>query len=64
MARKSSGIFFTVKEAAEFLGVSTVTMYRYIKDGGVEAVRIGPSWRIPVKPLMKLTGLDNDNAEK
>jgi len=54
MARKSSGNFFTVKEAAEFLGVSTVTMYRYIKDGGVEAV----------KPLMKLTGLDNDNAEK
>jgi excisionase family DNA binding protein len=39
--------YFTVKEAADHLGVSTKTVYTYIHEGRLEAYRYGPrSYRI------------------
>ncbi len=35
-----------VKEAAEYLGVSTYTIRKYIGEGKIEGVRIGLFWRI------------------
>jgi excisionase family DNA binding protein len=38
--------FLTVNEVAELLRVSSMTIYRLIKDGDLPAVRIGKSYRL------------------
>ncbi|MEI8061336.1 MAG: helix-turn-helix domain-containing protein [Candidatus Berkelbacteria bacterium] len=36
----------TVKEVAEILKVNKMTIYRYIKAGKIEAIKIGKDFRI------------------
>lgn len=51
-------VFYSVSEAADFLGVSKTTMYRYLKEGAIKAVKInGSSWKIPVGALKELAGI-------
>jgi excisionase family DNA binding protein len=38
--------FLTVNEVAELLRVSSMTIYRLIKDGELPAVRVGKSYRL------------------
>ena len=38
--------FMTVAEVAQFMRVSTMTVYRLIKAGDLAAVRVGKSYRI------------------
>ena len=38
--------FMTVAEVAELMRVSTMTVYRLIKAGGLPAVRFGKSYRL------------------
>lgn len=47
----SGRLAYRVKEAAQLLGVSTVTMYTLIHKHGVPVVRIGKSMRIPAEGL-------------
>ena len=35
----------TIREACQFLKISKPTMYRYIQDGKVPAVKVGGAWR-------------------
>lgn len=35
----------TPKEAARFLGIHLVTVYRLLKKGGIPAMKIGGQWR-------------------
>ncbi len=50
--------FYTVAEAAEFLGVSTVTMYHYLRDGAIQGIKVNDkTWKIPVEPLRKMAGI-------
>lgn len=50
--------FYSVSEAADFLGVSKTTMYRYLKEGAIKAVKLnGSSWKIPIEALKKLAGI-------
>ena len=37
----------TVQEVAEFWRVSTMTVYRIIKAGEIQAIRVGKNFRIP-----------------
>jgi excisionase family DNA binding protein len=39
-------VFLKVKEVAEQLRVSNMTVYRLIKEGHVDAIRIGRSFRV------------------
>ena len=39
--------FLTVGEVAEMMRVSTMTVYRLVHSGGLPAVRVGRSFRIP-----------------
>lgn len=38
--------FLTVNEVADLLRVSSMTIYRLIKDGELPAVRVGKSYRL------------------
>ena len=41
-----------VSEAAELLGVNKITMYKYIREKIIPAVKIGnKTWKIPRKSL-------------
>jgi len=42
------------KDAAEQLGVSTRTAFKYAREGQVPAVRIGRSWRYPANLLDRM----------
>ena len=46
---------FGTREAAEILRVSTMTIYRLIKDGELPAMKVGGQWRVilPEMPTRK-----------
>ena len=45
-------MFLNVSEAAELLGVNKITMYKYIREKVIPAVKIGnKTWKIPRKSL-------------
>lgn len=41
----------TTEAAAEYLNLSTRTVFRLIKRGSIEAEKFGPVWMIPRKSL-------------
>lgn len=45
------GRLLRVREVAEALSVSTMTVYRLIKDGELQAFRVGHGWRVPEDDL-------------
>ena len=44
----------TVSDAAEVLQVHRETIYRWIRDGRLQAFKIGHAWRIPKESLQCL----------
>ncbi|MGN1304119.1 MAG: helix-turn-helix transcriptional regulator [Oscillospiraceae bacterium] len=51
--------FLSVAEAAEQLGVSRATMYRYLQDKTIPAVKLGGNtWKISAKYLENLESED------
>lgn len=55
MSRK----FYTVKQVAEALGISTNTVYKYLDEGKIQATRLGAEgrFRITEKELARLLGM-------
>ena len=50
------GQILTVKELAEYLKLTTVTIYKYVKVGAIPAQKIGGVWRFDkdqIDELMK-----------
>ena len=45
-----------VREVAESLAVSNMTVYRLIRDGQLRAVRVGHGWRISEADLAGFLG--------
>lgn len=45
---------YSPKEAAAVLGVHPNTLYKYIKTGAIEAVKLGRSYRISAEALQKV----------
>lgn len=52
---------FNLKEASEYLGVSSVTLRRWIKSGRILAYKIGRTYTFDVKDLKELK---KDHATK
>ena len=52
---------FTVKQTATALGVSSQTIYNYIRDKKVKAVKYGKTWKIKESEIyyIKENGLRN-----
>lgn len=42
---------YTLEEVMEFLHTSRRTLYRYIKDGKLKAVKIGGRWKVTDEAL-------------
>jgi len=58
---------YTVKEAAKKIGYSTNSVYGFLKNGAIKAVRIGRGkFKIPEKEIEKLTlkGIDKDTVRE
>lgn len=47
--------WFTINEAAELLGVHPNTIRNRIKDGTLEAGRVGWEWKISIDAIKDLT---------
>ena len=43
----ADGRLLRVREVAQALAVSNMTVYRLIRDGHLAAFRVGHSWRVP-----------------
>lgn len=58
MKKLSSENFFTVEEAAEYIGVSKSTMYNYVRAGKLSAFKFATGksgkWKILSKQLKML----------
>lgn len=45
--------FFSIIEVAKLAGVSRMTVYNWVKQGKIKAVRVGRSFAIPAKIVKK-----------
>ena len=43
--REFIGNAFGVKELAQYMGISVVTIYRLVERGGIPARKVGGQWR-------------------
>lgn len=47
---------YTLEEVAGLLSVTRRTLYNYIKNGTLKAVKVGKSWRVSDSALRELLG--------
>ena len=55
MVKKSMN-YITIPELARLLGLSRITVYNRVKNGQIDAVKIGRNYFIPKKSLDSLLG--------
>jgi excisionase family DNA binding protein len=55
-------ITVTVNDAAKALGIGRVTLYKHIKSGAIETVRLGGRRLVKVESLRRLAGAELVNA--
>jgi excisionase family DNA binding protein len=46
----------TVREVAEYLKLSRTTIWRWVKEGKLQAFKLGRSWRVRRSELERITG--------
>ncbi len=51
----------TVQEVADYLGLTARTIYNYIQNKTLPAIKIGREWRVKEKDLQALIGETNDS---
>lgn len=57
--------FYTPKEAAALLGVHQITVYRWLNDGSLRGVRLGPKlWRIPRSEIERMTQMEPETKDE
>jgi len=52
---KDTPQMFTLAEVEEVLQVSRRSLYTYIKEGKLDAIRIGRTWRVTLEELQRLS---------
>lgn len=55
---------YTVRELAESLDITDITIRRYIKDGKLKATKLGGKYHISEEALRQLIDGDSDNQVK
>lgn len=48
--------YVTIPQLAKILGVSRITVYNKVKNGEIEAIRIGRIYAIPMKYIAEILG--------
>ena len=48
------GQLLTVKELSEYLKLTEITVYKYVKEGKIPAHKVGSRWRIDKDKIDKL----------
>lgn len=56
--------YYSIAEVGKILGVSRITIYKRVKKGEINAVRIGRSYAIPSKSLDHILGRELKISEK
>jgi len=54
----------TVREVAEYLKLSRTTVWRWCKEGKLQAFKLGHSWRVRRSELERITGQDLRSADE
>lgn len=54
---------WTVDQVADYLTLNKMTVYRWIKDEKIKAVRIGKRVRIPVSEVRRIAGETQDELK-
>ena len=55
---------YTIEELVEVLQVTRRTIYNYLKDGRLKAVKMGKYWRVTEKQLEEFLSPSNVKEEK
>jgi excisionase family DNA binding protein len=55
-------VVITVAEYAATFCADERTVRRAIRDGQIQGLQVGDTWRIPVAPLLRQCGLENSEA--
>jgi excisionase family DNA binding protein len=56
--------YLSISQFAKILGVSRIAIYKKIKKGQIQAIRIGRSFAIPKKYLTDITGKTLSEKDK
>jgi len=66
MAKRNSSRedLLDIKEAADFLSVSTKTIRRYLKSGKLKGRKVKNAWHVPKKQLENLAGVDEKQVQQ
>ena len=56
--------YISIPELAKILGVSRISVYKRVKKGDINAVRIGRNFAIPKKYLLNILGKSLSDADK
>ena len=62
MTRSAQDLLFTPEEVARQLGLHVKTVRRYIREGGLDAVRVGKRYRVTRQSLEAFAGISLDDA--
>lgn len=56
--------YYTPEEVANKLKIDITTVYRWVKEGRLKAIRVGRLLRIPESELQRFLGLDGNKQDK
>lgn len=56
--------FYTPHEVAEILRLSYPTVYKLIKNGDIEAIKVGAHYRVPASAIEKLKYTKDKNKDE
>ena len=59
--------FYSVPEFAKKLGISRIAVFKRVKRGKIQAIRIGRNWAIPsseLAPLFEVKSIPSENTMK
>ncbi|MFO7981021.1 MAG: helix-turn-helix domain-containing protein [Candidatus Aminicenantes bacterium] len=64
MKKMEDNEYITIPQLAEILGISRVAVYKKVKKGEIEAIRIGRNFAIPKKTVAHILGNDLTDKDK
>lgn len=59
---KEEALTLSIEHAARLIGVSRTTAYRMVRDGDLQAIRVGRRVLVLKKPLMEMLGAEEDTS--